>query len=90
MAQFGGKGFVEPVAAMPPSEMIKYLLVRAVGGGSPPLGAGSPSKTENRKVLFIDVSKAHLYAPTEEDAHAYVTPPLDYRLNAVKREYAVD
>ena len=33
VAQFGGKGLVELFAAMPPFEMIKYLSVRAVGGG---------------------------------------------------------
>ena len=75
VAQFGGKGLVELFAAMPPFEMIKYLLVRAVGGGSPPFGAGNPANRGRRKVLFIDVSKAHLYAPTEEDANAYVALP---------------
>ena len=75
VAQFGGKGLVELFAAMPPFEMIKYLLVRAIGGGSPPFGAGNPSRQGKRKILFFDVSKAHLYAPIEEDANVYVALP---------------
>ena len=44
VAQFGGKGLVELFAAMPPCEMIKYLLVRAVGGGSTAARGGEPGK----------------------------------------------
>ena len=44
-------------------------------GPCPLLGAEKGEVRETRKLLFIDVSKAHLYATIEEDADAYVALP---------------
>ena len=45
----------DPFVAMPPFEMVKALLVRSVQrrGRTKKIG----------KLMFIDASKAHLYAP---------------------------
>ena len=54
-----GKELSEDVfAAMPPFELVKALLVKCV--------QRRDRKKTVRKVLFIDVSKAHLYAPVGE------------------------
>ena len=87
-AKFGGKGLAESFAAMPPFEMIKYSVTRmlkscelGVSGETPPLGAESMGppvsgvRKKKRKMLFVDVSKAHLYAPTNEGSRAYVELP---------------
>ena len=52
---------------MPPFELIKSLLVKAVQRNS--------WKKVVRKVMFIDISKAHLYAPVDKGARAYVDLP---------------
>ncbi len=51
-------------AAMPPFEMVKALCVRSVQ-------CRDRVKTV-RKIILIDVSKAHLYAPVDPGATAYV------------------
>ena len=54
---------------MPPFELVKALLVRAV--------QRRERRRKIRKVLFIDVSKAHLYAPVGKDIKAYVDLPSE-------------
>ena len=54
-------------AAMPPFEMVKALLVKCV--------QRRERQRKVRKVLFIDVSKAHLYAPVGEGIKNYVDLP---------------
>ena len=54
-------------AAMPPFELVKALLVKAA--------QRKDRRTTMRKVMFIDVSKAHLYAPVGPDDKAYVALP---------------
>ena len=66
-AKYGGKDMEDLFAAMPPFEMVKALLVRNV--------QRSNRLKEVRKIMFIDVSKAHLYAPVDEGTTAYVTLP---------------
>ena len=61
---------VKLFVAMPPFDMIRYLLVRAASGRLPPLVAAVACRRPKRQVLFIDVSKEHLYAPAEVDANA--------------------
>ena len=60
---FRPKSRVEDVeglfAAMPPLEVVKFLLMHA---------ATSTKRGNTRKVMFIDIGKAHLYAPMCEDA----------------------
>ena len=51
-AKYGGKEMEDLFAAMPPFELVKALLVKAV--------QRRERKKKMRKVLFIDVSKAHL------------------------------
>ena len=63
-AKCGGKDAEDLFAAMPPFELIKSLLVKAV--------QRSTWKTSVRKVMFIDISKAHLYAPVDKGTRAYV------------------
>ena len=59
VAKYGGKELSEDLfAAMPPSELVKALLVKAV--------QRRDRKKKVRKLLFVDVSKAHLYAPVTE------------------------
>ena len=80
VAKYGGKGIHELFAAMPPFEMVKLLLVRAV---SSPALVRVPSqklgKDATRKVMFIDVSKAHLYALIDANVDAYVDLPPECR-----------
>ena len=67
-AKCGGKASTEDLfAAMLPFELVKALLVKAV--------ARRDRKRIVRKVLFIDVSKAHLYAPVGEGIKNYVDLP---------------
>ena len=86
-ARYGGKDILhELFAAMPPFEMIKFLLRRAVQGisrcyggrgSAAPRGGGIEYSTEpRRKVMFINVSKAHLYAPTSEEDDYFVERKL--------------
>ena len=67
VAKYGGKEAEDLFAAMPPFELIKSLLIKAVQRRT--------WKTAVRKVMFIDVSKAHLYAPVGKDTKAYVDLP---------------
>lgn len=55
--------------AMPPFEMVEALLVRTVQ-------RRNRIKTV-RKVIFIDVSKAHLYPYVGKEVNAYVDLPPD-------------
>ena len=66
-AKYGGKDAEDLFAAMPPFELIKSLLIKAV--------QRSNWNTVKRKVMFIDISKAHLYAPVDKGTHAYVDLP---------------
>lgn len=52
---------------MPPFELVKALLVKAVQRRN--------RRRDVRKLMFIDVSKAHLYAPVGEEVDAYVDLP---------------
>ena len=52
---------------MLPFELIKSLLIKAVQRRT--------WKSAARKVMFVDVSKAHLYAPVGEETKAYVDLP---------------
>ena len=63
-AKYGGKDAGDLFAAMPTFELIKSLLIKAA--------QRSNWKTMKRKVMFIDISKAHLYAPMDEGTSAYV------------------
>ena len=67
VAKYGGKDAEDLFAAMPPFELIKSLFVKAVQRNN--------WKKVVRKVMFIDVSKAHLYAPVGGDTKAYVELP---------------
>ena len=54
-------------AAMPPFELVKALLVKAVQ---------RPDREKTiRKVTFLDVSKAHLYAPVGKEVNEFVALP---------------
>ena len=66
-AKYGGKDMEDLFAAMPPFEMVKVLLVRSVQR------RGRVKKV--RKIIVIDVSKAHLYAPVDLGDTAYVDMP---------------
>ena len=66
-AKYGGKDMEDLFAAMPPFEMVKALLVRSVQR------RGRVKKV--REIMFIDVSKAHLYAPVDPGTTAYVDLP---------------
>ena len=63
-AKYGGKDMEDLFAAMPPFEMAKALLVRSV--------QRRDRVKKVRRIMFIDVSKAHLYAPVDPRATAYV------------------
>ena len=64
-AKYGGKSPTEDLfAAMPPFELVKALLVKCV--------QRRERLKRVRKMLFIDVSKAHLYAPVGEGIKNYV------------------
>ena len=52
---------------MPPFELVKALLVKSV--------QRRDRKTKVWKVLFVDVSKAHLYAPVGDGIRNYVALP---------------
>ena len=66
-AKYGGKDMEDLFAAMPPFELVEALLVKA---------AQRRDRYKSvRKVMFIDVSKAHLYAPVGPDDKAYVALP---------------
>ena len=65
--KYGGKDAQDLFAAMPPFELIKSLLIKAV--------QRSNWTTMKRKVMFIDISKAHLYAPVDKGTSAYVDLP---------------
>ena len=66
-AKYGSKEAEDLFAAMPPFELIKSLLVKVV--------QRETWKTAVRKVMFIDVSKAHLYAPVGKETKSYVDLP---------------
>ena len=66
VAKYGGKGLHELFAAVPPFEIIKMLL-RA--------GDVSSRARVCRKMIFLDVSKAHLYALVDADVDAFVELP---------------
>ena len=75
VAKYGGKGIHDLFAAMPPFEMIKLLLVRA-WSKVPTVKPASRSEGV-RKIIFLDVSKAHLYALIDEDVNAFVDLPAE-------------
>ena len=52
-------------AATPPLEMVKFLIMRA---------AMRSKQGEIRKVMFIDIGKAHLYAPIEGEVFVDLPP----------------
>ena len=58
VAKYGGKDMEDLFAAMPPFEMVKALLVKAAQKRRKQI-----PKRKIRKMMFVDVSKAHLYAP---------------------------
>ena len=67
-AKYGGKFLKEDLfAAMAPFELVKALLAKSVQRWN--------RKKKIRKVLFIDVSKAHVYAPAGEGIKNYVELP---------------
>ena len=66
-AKYGGKDVEDRFAAMPPFELVKALLVKA--------SQRRDRKKTIRKVMLIDVSKAHLYAPVWPGDKAYVALP---------------
>lgn len=58
---------------MPPFGVIKFVIVWAVQSESPDFGSQElGSHDKKRKVLFIDISKAQLYAPFDAYSNAYV------------------
>ena len=67
VAKYGGKDAEDLFAAMPPLEMVKALLITTV--------QRRHRLKKVRKVMFTDVSKAHLYAPVGEGISAYVDLP---------------
>jgi hypothetical protein len=72
--KYGGKEVDDLFAAMPPFEAVKLILTKCVQS----LGKG-----RTRKLMFIDVSKAHLYAPVDEDTEAYVDLPPECKKEGV-------
>ena len=66
-AKYGGKDAEDLFAAVPPFELIKSLLVKAVQRRT--------WRKTVRKVMFIDISKAHLYAPVDKGTRAYADLP---------------
>ena len=66
-AKYGGKNADDRFAAMPPFELIKSLLIKAVQRNS--------WRTQKRKVMFIDISKAHLYARVDAGTCSYADLP---------------
>ena len=67
VAKYGCKELEDLFAAMPPFELVKAQLVRAV--------QRKDRTTKVRKVMFVDISKAHLYAPVDADTEAFVELP---------------
>ena len=53
-------------AATPPLELVKMLIVRAA--------MCDKRGKETRKVMFVDISKAHLYAPVQEEEFVQFPP----------------
>ena len=51
-AKYGGKDAEDLFAAMPPHDLIKFLLIKAVQRGN--------WQSKKRKIRLIDISKAHL------------------------------
>ena len=84
VAKYGGKGIHDLFAAVPPFEMMKLLLVRAVTGGISrgPVPVSGRARGV-RKRMFIDVSKAHLYAPVDVDVDTFVDLPRECRKEGV-------
>ena len=68
-AKYGGEEMEDLYAAVPPFELVKAMLVKAAQRRDRP-------KTV-RKVMLIDVCKAHLYAPLGEGVQAYVDLPQE-------------
>ena len=62
-------------AAMPPFEVVKALLVRSV--------QRRDRVKKVRKIMFIDVFKAHLYAPVDPGTTAYVDLPPECSIPGV-------
>ena len=52
-------------AAMPPLELVKLLIARA---------ATESQRGHVRKIMLIDIGKAHLYAPVEGDVYVELPP----------------
>ena len=69
VAKYGGKDAVDLFAAMPPFELVKSLMVKC--------SQRKNRRSKIRKMMFIDVSKAHLYAPVGEGTTAYVDLPQE-------------
>ena len=67
MATYGWEEVEDLFAAMAPFELVKALLVKAV--------QRRDRKRKVRKVMFVDVSKAYLYAPVGLETVAYVALP---------------
>ena len=67
VAKYGGEDAEDLFSAMPPFELIKSLFARAV--------QRKTWRSTVRKVMFIDVLKAHLYAPVGGDTKEYVDLP---------------
>lgn len=87
VAKCGGKVLHELSAVMPPFEMVELLLVRAVSKMTSVMlsprsvnskDAAPRSSGVVRKVMFIDVSKAHLYALVNADVDAFVDVPPEF------------
>ena len=77
VAKYGGEGLHELFDAMPPFEMVRLLLVisgRALAELAQRV-ARPVDKPTGRKAMFIDVSKAHLYALINADIETYVELP---------------
>ncbi len=64
--KYGGKDVDDLFAAMPPFEAVRLLLTKCVQ---------SQHVGNRRKLMFIDISKARLYAPVDDDTEAYVDLP---------------
>ena len=76
VAKYGGKDAEDLFAAMPPFELIQSLLVKAVQRRT--------WRTAVRKIMFIDVSDARLYAPVGKDTKAYVDIPPEWEAGCVR------
>ena len=66
-AMYGGKDMEDLFAAVPPFELVKALLVKAA--------QRRDRRNTVSKVMFVDVSKAHLYAPVGPEDMAVALPP---------------